>query len=239
MPKRKRSAFSRRTAQRSVKRRRLTYRRRLPLARVPRALNSSTRSGPFPRSATVSLRYVDNLGSIDPGVGVASVYSYRANSIFDPNYTGVGHQPYGHDTLATVYSRYKVNSSTITCHFFQDGNLGSALGICSITLSSDAAAPTNPTLVCETPETSYKPIGTADGGRGITKLVKTYKARRFFGRKRNSDLTANFGVDPAEVAYFHIQAQGITATADLSEVYLYVTITYNCTITEPLALGQS
>lgn len=37
-------------------------------------------------------------------------FYFNLNSIFDPNGTGVGHQPYGHDTLATLYNRYRVIS---------------------------------------------------------------------------------------------------------------------------------
>lgn len=37
-------------------------------------------------------------------------FVFNLNSIFDPNATGVGHQPYGHDTLATLYNRYRVIS---------------------------------------------------------------------------------------------------------------------------------
>lgn len=37
-------------------------------------------------------------------------YSFNLNSLFDPNRTGTGHQPYAFDTLATLYNRYRVIS---------------------------------------------------------------------------------------------------------------------------------
>jgi hypothetical protein len=33
---------------------------------------------------------------------------YRMNSLFDPDKTGVGHQPYGYDQLTPLYLRYRV-----------------------------------------------------------------------------------------------------------------------------------
>lgn len=33
---------------------------------------------------------------------------WRINSLFDPNNTGTGHQPYGFDQLANLYNRYRV-----------------------------------------------------------------------------------------------------------------------------------
>lgn len=41
---------------------------------------------------------------------VQSTFLMNLNSVFDPNRTGVGHQPYGFDTLATLYNRYRVIS---------------------------------------------------------------------------------------------------------------------------------
>jgi hypothetical protein len=34
---------------------------------------------------------------------------YRMNSLYDPDLTSTGHQPYGFDTLATIYTNYKVH----------------------------------------------------------------------------------------------------------------------------------
>jgi hypothetical protein len=49
-------------------------------------------------------------GSATVGL-VGNVQKYSLNSLFDPDVTGVGHQPYGFDQLCTStgpYSRYKV-----------------------------------------------------------------------------------------------------------------------------------
>lgn len=35
-------------------------------------------------------------------------YGFNLNSVYDPNRTGTGHQPYGFDTLAALYNRYRV-----------------------------------------------------------------------------------------------------------------------------------
>lgn len=185
------------------------------------------------------MRYVDNLATIDPVVGTVGTYSYRANDIFDPNLTGVGHQPYGHDTLALVYGRYKVLSSKITVRYYAGGTGGVYSGLGSIQTSTETIATTNPTLMLEQPETTYGPIASLQSNKGVTTLSKTYNAARFFGKKRNHELTANMGAGPTEKAYFHIGVQGTTSTSDVPRYDLAVTITYKVLLTEPIALGQS
>lgn len=35
--------------------------------------------------------------------------AYRLNSVYDPDYTGAGHQPYGFDQLSGLYNKYRVD----------------------------------------------------------------------------------------------------------------------------------
>lgn len=93
------------------RRRRLMLRRRL--ARRPRVSRFRAPLGSFPARKTVALRYVQTV-SLDPSAATNAIQVFRANSIFDPDYTGTGHQPMFRDNYATIYNEYKVNHSTIT-----------------------------------------------------------------------------------------------------------------------------
>lgn len=53
------------------------------------------------------MKYTDNL-TISTLPTVMSLYEFRLNSVYDPNLTGTGHQPYGFDQLANLYLRYRV-----------------------------------------------------------------------------------------------------------------------------------
>lgn len=83
------------------------FRRRRRFQRIHRTI------GGFPNSKTVALRYVDNV-ILNPTSSASAVNVYRINSVFDPDYTGVGHQPMFHDNYASVYQKYRVNYATIT-----------------------------------------------------------------------------------------------------------------------------
>lgn len=78
---------------------------------------------PFPESKRVWHRYVEDVtlpGSTAPGL--TDYYSFRLNSVYDPNYTGTGHQPLFHDEMAAKYTTYTVISAIIKVTFSPTAN---------------------------------------------------------------------------------------------------------------------
>lgn len=64
---------------------------------------------PFKERMFVKHDYCDLL-TFTSGVGgiFGTEEVFRLGSLFDPDFTIVGHQPYGRDTMATIYNRYEV-----------------------------------------------------------------------------------------------------------------------------------
>ncbi len=73
---------------------------------------------PFRTTMPAKLTYTDTT-TLSSGVSgsCGSIKIFSLNSLFDPDQGGVGHQPYGYDQLATLYSRYKVNAVLVTTVF--------------------------------------------------------------------------------------------------------------------------
>lgn len=96
MPLRK-PATRRRIRRRSRKRVPLRYRRVNPARTL------------VPRRNFVKLRYLadpfDNTTTTLP-----YFLQYRVNSLYDPEYSGTGHQPLGFDQMATLYTHYRVHA---------------------------------------------------------------------------------------------------------------------------------
>ena len=59
----------------------------------------------FPQKQLVELTYCDAVVVPDISSGV---YQFALNSVYDPDQSGVGHQPRGHDQWSTMYKRYCV-----------------------------------------------------------------------------------------------------------------------------------
>lgn len=73
-----------------------------------RANYSVARSSPISDRYFCKLNYTSLHALTYTGLGAAATYQFRLNALFDPDLTGVGHQPMGYDQLAALYQRYRV-----------------------------------------------------------------------------------------------------------------------------------
>lgn len=65
----------------------------------------------MPPSYVTQHRYCERLINLSPDniTGLTgSEYAFRLGSLFDPDFTGTGHQPWGFDQLAAIYQQYNV-----------------------------------------------------------------------------------------------------------------------------------
>lgn len=64
--------------------------------------------------------------------GALAIYVYTTNGLYDPNTTGIGHQPTGFDQLMALYNEYVVIGSTIKVSFTNSDETNAA--ICGISM---------------------------------------------------------------------------------------------------------
>ena len=75
----------------------------------------------FPPSMRRTVKYCQ-IDSLTSGLGLLGTQqAYLMNSIYDTWAGTGGHQPYGHDTLATMYNRYKVLGCRVQLVFTTPG----------------------------------------------------------------------------------------------------------------------
>lgn len=85
---------------------------------IPRQL---WRMDPFPPNYHCTLRYSD-AKTLSTGSAVfGTEFQYRLNSLYDPDYTSAGHQPYGYDQMAALYNKYRVKAVRYTLTFTTPG----------------------------------------------------------------------------------------------------------------------
>jgi hypothetical protein len=159
------------------------------------------------------------------------MYRFRANSIFDPDLTSAGHQPYGHDTLQNIYKSYVVDKAVITLTPTQFGNTVCTYGM---RLCDD---PTNPTFHLAR-EMKGTTMSTTAVGAAPSPISRFYDRTKMWPIEK--DTTATFGNNPSGGdAYFEIFMQGPNQTTDPGSVDFIVNVTYYVTCFELKALTGS
>ena len=205
----------------------------------PRNQMVSTRS-PIAKRAILKLRYCDDV-SIDTTAGAAAGHVFRANSVFDPDLTAAGHQPYGFDEWSNFYNHYTVLGAKITVNYTSESALVGGVTNVGISLQAASAVTTNPTLAKEKGSTSYG-ILTGLQALGKKTLSKTFSAKKFFGVPNVIDgdrFTSGIAANPSEEAFFVVWVGSVAGADDPNPVNCAVTIEYIVALTEPKTLAQS
>lgn len=147
---------------------------------------------------------------VNPGGQFAS-YVFRGNSLFDPDFTGTGHQPYGFDQWNNFYERYTVVGCSIRVQAFTNTSVPANAG--SITLlpsASDTPPSASMQTYNEDPRYRTRMATVTDSGGGRTfNSIKGYsKTSTVFGIPKSQinteDFSADFTAGPAREWYWHI-----------------------------------
>jgi len=176
------------------------------------------------------LRYTTTL-NMNAAVSNPDKNFFRAGSIYDPDYTGVGSQPYGHDQYQTLYNHYRVVKSVIKI----TNTTAGANNIMGVMLSDDVGVGNNYDLMRLIKPVKSVPLCSSTIAHS---LAMTYNSEAAFpGQSQNT--TALFGNDPAEEQYFVVFVEGSNSLADPSAISILVNIEYYCEFSELKSLGMS
>jgi len=160
-------------------------------------------------------------------------YAFNLNSVFDPNRTGGGHQPYGFDTLASLYNRYRV----INCKWrvAVNGVPGTANNTLGCFPANEVVSFATMSELRENPRARYVlqssggEIKFCSGNTNIPSLVGRSKTQ-YMADDRYQALVTN---SPNELAVLNIQTStmsstdpGETPTAQYVQVMLEYTVEF-------------
>lgn len=222
MPK----TYRKKTTKKTYKKR--NYRRRRAV--VGRNLIGSG----FNKQQMVRFKYCSNV-EIDPALGSVAVHFFRANSAYDPDLTGTGHQPYHWDQWTSMYDHYTVMGSKITARFISrvnDTSVPLANMICGVRVEDNySLGGTNPETECER-DSRYRFL---THGRSTT-VQAFYSPKKFFGIKDIKDNITRLGAatttNPSEDVSFACWAAAPNALDNPTMIDCHVMIEYIVQFTE-------
>lgn len=156
--------------------------------------------GSLLKKKTVFMRYCATASLATGAGGSVDTETFRANSIFDPDWAVGGHQPMGHDQWSTFYNQYYVKSAKITVKLLPDNNAFTATGHVGCTLGI-LAGTSGGTSAREQPQTVWMPYAStlANQTQKERTLTYTVDVAKWFGLKDLADdslSSAAFGANP-------------------------------------------
>ena len=159
----------------------------------------------LPEELRTHLRYVDvYIDVYDPGNRKQVM---RMNSIFDPDFTGTGHQPMYTDQFDNFYKRYQVLGAKMKCTF---SALPSAIAtaqpsgpmLVGVLTDDDGSTSSTVTALMEQPTSQSDFVCNQNGGNNVKTFYITYSPKRDAGLAPDDDtLGALLSANPAKVIF--------------------------------------
>lgn len=176
---------------------------------------------------------------MEPGIaGVAGVQVISANGLYDPDLSGVGHQPTGFDQIMAMFNHYTVTGAKITATFCNtdDGN-SSRVGIA---LLDSLSVLTDYRRYLESGNCAFSALAEKGGDDKVT-LTNVSSTRKFLSVTNPTDdntLSGTAAANPSEGIFFHLFAAPGN-TADALTVQCHYVVEYQVTFHGPINLGLS
>lgn len=193
----------------------------------------------FPARTEKRLRYSTTISLSSTAGVISSTYVFRANDLFDPDFTSTGHQPMGFDQLMAFYNHFVVKRATIK---LQIRNTTDSQPTVCVRVDADSTALTTIDRIVEFGGCVSVDLDTKLGYGATKKLMLSVDIAKLQGVNlvaltADTNLRGTAAASPTEVTYFHItmwNTSGVNgaATAD-------VILEQDAIFTEPRDLSAS
>lgn len=203
----------------------------------------SRMKGPIGRSQVCKLKYAAAI-TINPTTGgITDAHVFSANGMYDPDISGVGHQPRGFDQLMALYDHYVVLGSKIKCWFTQTGATPTTREPLRVGINLNDDNSEEKTASSDYLESYYSntallgPTNEAD----TVYVEMAVNPNKFLGVKSpqgEDSVKGSASANPVEQCYFHVFAVPMTS-ADPDAIYVAVELEYTAVLIEPTLVGES
>lgn len=206
------------------------WKRKPRVTRKPRQVTVNRALQPLPQRYLCKLKYSQtfNLTALN------SVQQFNLNSLYDPDRTGVGHQPNSFDQLAALYNRYRVINSSYVINV----TASSPVRVAAIA-ANNSFLPASLSDVVERPRSKWivqHPGGNTQYLKGncyIPSLMGRNKAEYMADDNYQATTTAS----PSELALLNIYGKALND--DSVEIAGVITMTFFVEFFDIIPQGQS
>lgn len=222
--------------------RRVTAPKRSGGAKKPRMYQSVQPRGPIGNIRPVKLVYVQE-ANLDPGVGTTSIQLYRLNSLYDPDYSGLGHQPMGFDELMGIYYKYVITGCKYEVILTSTNTTATNTTIVGVTPTVVATTSNDVTRYAEMPGSKFAMLEGRGGNVTRARFVGSLDIPAFFGRTKKELMAddtymGDASNNPDQVLYLHVWAGGYSGQ-DAAAIATFTRLTFTGYVRDPKFMASS
>lgn len=188
----------------------------------------SAMSGPMGSFTKSVHRYSTEL-TIDPAAaGAATSYVLSLNGLYDPDVSGVGHQPMAFDEMNGIYNDYVVYGAKFEVYMLSTDSGG--LTIVGTTVYPGSGTTTVKERYIENPNTMFKMLSNQTDGNSTAFFSKYVDIAQIYGRTRSQLITEDYfkgngSANPTDLICLILWAAGYNG-GNTAPVGCQVRITY-------------
>ena len=188
----------------------------------------------IPESFDIKLKYCEATTYGPSGANGIDTNQWRLNSIYDPNLTGVGHQPLNRDTWSNIFTQYLVVGCDVKVTFVNQDSLLPAY--CGIMWSENTSNPDTLTECLEQKHSHFEPLAAMEGG-GLSVITKHFDMHEFhstFTVQKEADNWTNVGASPGWTAVLTTVVGNLQTETRPDGVQSMIELTYYVKYRHPL-----
>lgn len=194
--------------------------------------SSLTRGMTLPSKQKVTMLYGEKI-ALNAGGGLTASHVFSLNGLYDPNITGIGHQPRGFDQIMALYAKYLVIKAKVHAWFIGDATLPKA---CTIAVKTTATTSTDPENQLEEPLSKTAVVAPATNGPYVKYLTLDIAPCAFAGIAHpmsDNQLKGDDANNPSNQVYLHVMETATSSTGDPGSQNVIIQIEYTAIFHEP------
>lgn len=196
----------------------------------------------MPKVRRAKLRYCETITIPFQSIGTFQSYVFAAGNAYDPNLSGIGHQPMGWDQWTQYYNHYVVTGSKITAKCYTTkAQSTSRPTVVGLYLADDTTIPFSD--ITPVVEAKKGTVRVMNANQVSSTISSYYSAKKFFNitdiKDNYTRLGAPVTTGPTEQAYFVFYHAPLVLGEESQEFTVMFTLEYVIEFSEPKDIPQS
>lgn len=178
----------------------------------------SNKLAPLGNKVSSQLRYCQEVSISGGSFGNATTIVFCVNGMYDPDITGIGHQPMGFDQLTGLYNRYCVYGCRYELELANTDQTEQRDVVVGTHVNLSSSTSTDAMLYLENPDTDFRILENIKSTKSTTKFNGYIDIGKQYGRSKREittedDFWGETNSNPSNKVYLHIFAAGLNSTS--------------------------